>query len=42
MVIAKGYGISFWSNEDVLKLIVVIDAQHMNTLKAIEPYTLIG
>ena len=41
-VIFKGYGvvISFWLNENILKLIMVMVAQSVTILKTAELYTL--
>lgn len=42
-VMVKGCGVSFWDNENVLKLTVLMDAQlYEYTLKATELYTLNG
>jgi hypothetical protein len=34
-VTSKGYGLSFWGDENVLKLPAVMDAYSMNALKAL-------
>lgn len=41
-MIANGYGVSFWWDEDVLKLDVMLAVQLCDYTKSIELYTLIG
>lgn len=39
---SKGYGVPFRDNKNILKLIVVMDAQHSDYAKAFELCTLNG
>ena len=38
----QGYGISFWCDENVLKLILMVGCTTVNILKTIDSYTLNG